>query len=148
MLFEIENPLNQSIYSFPILEIFHITGYAFAIGTVALIDFRILGFGLRKQTPAQLIQDLNVWTVWSLAVAVMSGMLLYSTDPDKYYENWAFLIKIPCLIAAIVFHFTIFRKMVLKNASAGPFRGLAKALACVSLVLWAAVVFGGTFVGI
>ena len=144
MLIEIENPLNQSIYSFPILEIFHITGYAFAIGTVALIDFRILGFGLRKQTPTQLIQDLNSWTVWSLAVAVISGMLLFTTDPDKYYENWAFLIKIPCLIAAIVFHFTIFRKIVLKDSTAG----LAKALACVSLVLWASEVFGGTFVGI
>ncbi len=144
MLMQIENPLIESIYSFPILEIFHITGYAFAIGTVALIDFRILGFGLRKQAPAQLMQDLNLWTVWSLAVAVMSGMLLYSTDPDKYYENWAFLLKLPCLIAAIVFHFTIFRKLVLKDAGTG----VAKALACVSLALWASVVFGGTFIGI
>ena len=53
----IENPLNSSEWSFPILECFHIVGFAVAIGTVAIVDFRLLGLGLRRQTPRQLTKD-------------------------------------------------------------------------------------------
>jgi len=137
----LENPLNASEYTFPILECFHIIGFAFAIGTVAIVDFRLLGIGLRRQTAAQLIEDTNSWTILGLALAIMSGLLLFSTDPDKYYLNWSFLIKVTCLLLAIIFHFTLFRKIV---RDASPAAG--KAAACVSLLLWAAVVFGGIFI--
>lgn len=138
----IENPLNSSEYSFPILEFFHIVGFAVGIGTVALVDFRLLGVGLRHQTPAQITKDTGLWTVVSLTIAVFSGLLLFSTDPDKYYLNLSFLFKMACLLLAIVFHYTIHRKVVLAGASPG----MSRLVACVSLVLWVSVVFGGIFI--
>jgi len=137
----IDNPLNSE-YAFPILEVFHITGFAVAIGSVALVDFRLLGVGLRRQTPRQLTNDAGILTLLSLLVAVFSGMLMYSTDPDKYYLNWSFLIKIACLILAILFHYTVLRRVVVSESiTVG-----GKLAACVSLVLWASVVFGGIFI--
>jgi hypothetical protein len=137
----IDNPLNSE-YAFPILECFHITGFAVAIGTVALVDFRLLGVGLRRQTPGQITKSTGILTLLSLLVAVFSGMLMYSTDPDKYYLNWSFLIKIACLLAAILFHYTVHRRVVSSAAiTAG-----GKLAACASLVLWASVVFGGIFI--
>jgi Family of unknown function (DUF6644) len=137
----IDNPLNTE-YAFPILECFHIAGFAVAIGSVALVNFRLLGVGLRRHTPAQLSKDTGILTLLSLLVAVFSGMLMYSTDPDKYYLNWSFLIKIACLLLAIVFHYVVLRSVVRsRSVTIG-----GKLAACVSLVLWASVVFGGIFI--
>lgn len=137
----LENPLEAEI-AFPILECFHIAGFAVAIGTVALADFRMLGFGLRKQSPAEIAKNTGILTLISLLTAIFSGMLMYSTDPDKYYLNWSFLIKVACLIVAIVFHYTVHRKIVYSDVITGG----SKAVACVSLALWASVVFGGIFI--
>jgi len=138
----IQNPLNSSEWSFPILECFHIAGFAVAIGTVAIVDFRLLGLGMRRQTPGQLTKDTALLTIISLIVAVFSGLLIFSTDPDKYYLNLAFLFKIACLLLAIGFHYTIHRKVVFSGASLGA----SMLVACVSLVLWVSVIFGGIFI--
>lgn len=138
----IENPLNASEYSFPILECFHIVGFALSIGTIAIVDFSMLGVGMRRQTPAQLNKDTWLWTLGGLVLMLFSGLLLFSSDPDMYYLNWAFLIKMAFFVAAVAFHYTIHRKAVSADAPSG-----GKAVACVSLALWAGVVFGGIFIG-
>jgi hypothetical protein len=143
MLIQFENPLNSSALAFPILECIHIVGFALSIGTIAIVDFRLLGLGMRRQTPAQLNKDTGLWTLIGLAIMVLSGMMLYSSDPDMYYLNWAFLLKMTFLVLAIVFHYTIRRKVVVAGASPGR----AKLVAYVSLALWVCVVFGGIFIG-
>jgi hypothetical protein len=143
MLLEFQNPLNSSALAFPVLECIHIVGFALSIGTVAIVDFRLLDFGMRHQTPAQLNKDMSLWTIIGLSIMVLSGMMLYSSDPDMYYLNWAFLLKMLFLVLAIIFNYTIHRKVVMSGASPGA----TKLVAYVSLFLWMAVVFGGIFIG-
>jgi len=143
MLIEFQNPLNSSALAFPILECIHIVGFALSIGTVAIVDFRLLDIGMRHQTPAQLNKDLSVWTIVGLSIMVLTGMMLYSSDPDMYYLNWAFLLKMLFLVFAIVFNYTIHRNVVLSGASPGK----TKMVAYVSLLLWILVIFGGIFIG-
>lgn len=138
----IENPLNSSAWSFPILEFFHIVGFAIAIGSVAIVDFRLLGLGLRSSTPEKLTKDTDLLTLLGLTTAVFSGLLLYSTDPDKYYLNLSFVFKMTCLLLAVVFHYSIHRRTVYSTASPTA----NKVVACVSIVLWISVVFGGIFI--
>jgi hypothetical protein len=137
-----ENPLNVSPWTFPILEVTHIVSFAIAIGTVAVVDFRLLGLAMLRETPGKLTADTRLWTIVSLSTAVFSGLLMYSTDPDKFYLNVSFLFKIACLLAAILFHYTIHRRVAL----AGDTGGRAKVVACVSIALWVGVVFGGIFI--
>ena len=139
----IENPLNASALAFPVLECIHIVGFALSIGTVAVVDFSLLGVGGGRQTPAQLAKDTWLWTLAGLVIMLFSGLLLFSSDPDMYYLNWAFLIKMAFFVSAIVFHYTVHRKAV--SVETPPPNG--KLVAWVSLVLWAGVVFGGIFIG-
>lgn len=136
----IENPLNSSALAFPILECFHIVGFAFSVGTIALVDFRLLGWGMRRETPSQIASDTAWWTLGGLILMVMSGLMLFSSDPDMYYLNWAFDLKMFFLVLAIIFNYTIHRKTVKADSP-------NKLVACVSLCLWAAVLFGGIFIG-
>jgi hypothetical protein len=142
MLIAVMNPLNESALSFPILECIHILGFALSIGTIAIVDFRLLGIGMRRQTPAELLKDTSVWTLVGLVVMLFSGLMLFSSDPDMYYLNWAFLIKMACLLSGIVFNYTIHRK-VARLETPPPH---SKLVASVSLALWGAVVFGGIFI--
>jgi hypothetical protein len=139
----VADALNGSELIFPALEMFHILGFAMLIGSIAIVDFRLLGVGLTRREPAELSKSLFPWTLLGLVFIFFSGPLMYSTDPDMYYLNWSFLIKMACLLTALVFHFSIHRKIVNQGASAGS----AKAVACTSLTLWASVVFGGIFIG-
>ena len=134
--------LNGSTLIFPALECFHIIGFALLIGSIAIVDFRMLGIGLMRQQPAELSKSLVIWTHLGLLFILFTGPLMYSTDPDMYYLNWSFIIKMICLVVALAFHFTIHRKTVKQ-----PDSGSAKVVAYTSLVLWASVVFGGIFIG-
>ena len=138
----IENPLNESALSFPILECFHIVGFAFSVGTIALVDFRLLGWDIKRETPAQIMKETFFWTLGGLILMIISGLLLFSSDPDMYYLNYAFDLKIFFLILAIIFNYTVHRKTAMAEKAPG-----GKLVACVSLCLWALVVFGGIFIG-
>jgi hypothetical protein len=140
----IENPLSTSPTAFPILECIHIAGFALSIGMTAFIDFRLLGFGLKKQTPARIARAFDGWMLGGLIVALFSGLLLFSTDPDMYYLNWSFLIKMACLLLAIAFNYTIHRRAIASYLS--PMA--ARLVACVSLALWVSVIFGGIFIAV
>jgi len=139
----IENPLNGSELAFPILECCHILGFALSIGTIAVVDFSLLGIGMRKQSPAQLAKDTWLWTLGGLVLMLFSGLLMFSSDPDMYYLNWPFLIKMAFFIAAIIFNYTIHRKAVSSDTPPPN----AKLVASVSMILWLGVIFGGIFIG-
>jgi hypothetical protein len=142
MLIAFENPLNESPLTFPVLECFHILGFAMTIGTIALVDFRLLGFGLLRQKAPELAKALAPWTLFGLVTVLLSGPLLFSSDPDMYYLNRSFQIKMVLLLLAIVFHFTIRRKLLRGELSTG-LNGL---VAGISLALWTSVIFGGIFI--
>ena len=142
MLLAFSNPLNESPLAFPVLECIHIIGFALSIGTIAVVDFRLLDIGMRRQTPAELLKDTSAWTLVGIVIMLLSGLMLFSSDPDMYYLNWAFLIKMACLLLAIIFNYTIHRT-VARSETPTPH---SKLVASVSLVLWGSVVFGGIFI--
>jgi hypothetical protein len=115
-----ENPLSTSPNAFAVLECFHIAGFALAIGMTALADFRLLGFGVLKQSPAQIARAFEWWTLGGLIIAMFSGLLIFSTDPDMYYRNWSFLLKMAALVIAISFNYTIHRKRCPRSYPAYP----------------------------
>jgi hypothetical protein len=137
-----QNPLGASPIIFPIIECFHIAGFILTIGTIALVDFLLLRWLMRNQTPAELAEDTSWWTLAGLILVVCSGLLLYSGDPDQYYTSVSFLVKMACLIFALFFHYTVQRKVVLEGASDRK----ARVVAYISLGSWAAVIFGAIFI--
>jgi hypothetical protein len=141
-----ENPLNASPLTFPVLECIHIVGFAFSVGTIGLVDLRLLDLGLRRQSPQEVANAMAPWTMFGLGVMLTSGPLLFSSDPDSYYLNWAFQLKMALLLLAIVFHYTVHRKVVASaSAAPGGLTSAGRAVACLSLAMWIGVIFAGIF---
>jgi hypothetical protein len=137
----IVNPLNESSLAFPVLLCLHIAGFVCGVGTIALVDFRMLGIGLTQRTSAQLWSDTLPWTLAGLSLVIFTGLLLFTVNPDTYYTNHVFVAKMSVLVIAIVFHYTAVWKT---SRAPSAFGGL---VAGVSLALWALVLFGGIFIG-
>ncbi len=135
------NPLNASPLFFPILECFHLLGFILLVGTNAVVDFRLMGLGIRSQSAADLAKYLAPWTLSGLVAVLLTGPLLFSADPAMYELSRAFQVKMICLLLAIVFQFTLHRKATSANGSCGRLIGFA------SLALWTSVIAGGLFMG-
>jgi hypothetical protein len=138
----IGDAMNNTEWAFPLAECFHIAAFAFAIGTIAVVDLKLLGMGIKKTSAAQLLQDTEMWTLVGLAVVLIAGVPIFISQPEIYWVNSAFWFKMYCILAAIIFHYAVLRPVV----RAGPSPAVGKLVAIVSLLLWAGTVFGGLFI--
>jgi hypothetical protein len=139
----VSEALNSSEWVFPIFECFHIAAFAWSIGLIAVVDLRMLGVGIQHSKSSELVRSTELWTIIGLAIVLMSGPVLFLSDPGMYLRNSSFRFKMYALAIALVFNFTIHRKIALADSSPQPFRVLT---AVVSLGLWISVVFGGLFI--
>jgi hypothetical protein len=136
------NPLNNNEWSFPLLEIIHIIGFAIAMGTIFLVDLRLFGVGLRRRLPSQLSKDLAPWTLGGLAAVLISGPLIFTSDPNMYLNNSGFRFKMGALLIALLYQYTIHRKVAFSD----PSRGVGALVGVISVALWVSVVAGGLFI--
>lgn len=139
----ISDALNSSDWVFPIAECFHITAFAWSIGMIALVDYRLLGFGVQHSKPSEVLRATAPWTLLGLAVVLLSGPVLFLSDPRMYLHNPSFNFKMVALAIALLFNYTIHRKVAMSDSSSG---GLNAVVGIVSLALWISVVFGGLFI--
>ncbi len=137
------NPLNSNEWAFPLTECFHITSFALSIGTIMLVDLRLMGLGLMRSKPAQLVKDTGIWTLAGLVIVIFSGLLIFSSDPIRYIYNAGFQWKMIALVVAILYNYTIHRKVAMSDASS---EGTKKIVGALSVLLWVLVPFGGIWI--
>lgn len=135
------NPLNNNEWSFPLFECFHIAFFTASVGTIAMLDYRLLGLGFLRQKPSEILRGTSIWTLIGLIVVITSGMTIFTTDPVRYYYSYAFRYKMIALLVAIVYNYTIHRSIA-KSDNTGP---AGKTVAAFSLLIWISIVFAGLF---
>jgi hypothetical protein len=146
MLFQnaIADTLNNTEWAFALAECVHIGGFAVGVGSIALVDFRMLNLGLRRETTGRILRYTELWTVIALLFVIFSGVALFLSQVDVYRVNLIFPLKMYVLAAALIYNFTVHRKVATME---NPPPVLSKLVAIVSLLLWVTVVFGGIFTG-
>ena len=138
--------MRQSLWLFPVIESVHVMGLTLVGGAILLLDLRLLGFGLRRQTTARVAQDAERWLLVSLAVMLPTGFLLFMASAVKCYYLPAFWTKMVCLLLALIFTFSIRRRVALSADTSGhPLR--SRLVALVSISLWTTVAVAGRLVG-
>jgi hypothetical protein len=136
------NAMNGPEWAFPVVQSLHFMGFALSIGTIAIVDLRLLGLGMGRQSAAELSSDLRKWTLCGIALMLITGSLMFSADAVRYHVNPSFQFKMNALTLALLFHFTVHRRAV--RADASPV--LARLAGALSLLLWTAVVAGGRMI--
>ena len=142
--------VRESLWLFPAIETVHLLGMAALVATIAVLDFRLLGWVMRRERFSELAGRLLPWAWLAFAVQVVSGVLLFSSEAVKVYTNPAFRWKVLLIlfvgVHALIFHWTVYRDVATWDDSAVlPTR--AKISAVVSLALWIGIVAAGRFIG-
>ena len=140
----VADALNNAEWAFALAECIHIGGMAVGVGSIALVDFRMLNLGLRHESTAGILKYTEPWTLIALVFVLFSGAALFLTQTEIYLVNLIFPWKMYVLVAALIYNFSLHRKVAtMENAPPA----LSKMVAIGSLLLWVAVVFGGIFTG-
>ena len=138
--------IRASQWLVPVIESFHLLALALIGGAVLIVNLRLLGLGLRRQPVAQLARDIQPWLVGGLVVMVGTGVLLFLSEAVKCYYSPAFRVKMIFLVPAIVFTFTVNRKVATADDRAVKplWSGL---VAVVTVTLWSIVGASGRWIG-
>jgi hypothetical protein len=105
------------------------------IGTVTLLDLRILGVADRRQTIAQLAAQVLPWNWLVFALAIVSGFVLFATDAVNYVPVGLFWLKLVVILLAVLA--TIIVQRGLRTWDQAPVvPASARIIALISLALW------------
>ena len=140
------NPIARWTWVFPVIEAIHICGFTLLVGTIVILDLRLLGVALRRQQISQLARELAPWIWTGILIQLTTGPYLFSGDPREYVQIDAFRNKMLFLLAALVFHFTVIRKATAPEGDSVPL-GWRRPAAALSLGLWLCVMLAGMWIG-
>jgi len=139
--------LSRSAIAYPLVNAAHILALALLFGAIAILDLRLLG--LFRGSPLDTIARPATRVAASgFGLAAVTGFLLFSTRPLTYAENPAFLLKLGLiglgLLNVALLHANPHWRLALAG---GAVRTSLQASAAGSLLVWAAVVLAGRWVG-
>lgn len=141
--------LLESYYVWPLVESTHVLTLALFVGTVLMMDLRLVGAAFRGVPVSAFTGRLLPWTRVGFAVMVVTGLLLFYSSPLRYYHNLFFRIKVILLVAAglnvWLFHSRIHRRVASWDHDYRAPRA-ARVAGLVSIVVWTGVVFSGRLV--
>ncbi|MEQ1947828.1 MAG: DUF6644 family protein [Bryobacteraceae bacterium] len=131
--------VRASTWAFALLEVIHLIGITLMLGTLCVLDLRLMGMGMKAQTVSEVAEDTHPWTLGGLILATSSGVILAISEALRLYDSPPFTLKMILFLAAVIFTYAFQRRM---TKSTGP-TGAAKFSAVLSLVLWFGVGFAG-----
>jgi hypothetical protein len=134
--------LRNSKLAIPIIQSFHLFGIVLLLSSTVIINFRLLGIGLRGIRLEVLTREAWKWGKVGLLLAMMAGFLVFLPDPARYAANKSFLTKMSLLVVAILFQFTVYRKVVRAESVAVEARRHV-IVPVLSLTLWFGVAWAG-----
>jgi hypothetical protein len=146
---QIGTAIRESEYAFPIIESVHVLGITLLVGTIALLDLRMLGLVLRSISVTRIARAVFPLTWSGFAIMFASGFLLFWAEAAKNYSNPAFRTKLILLglvgLNPLIFHTTIYRRVhEWEVLEISPWRARAAAIA--SLTLWSGVIVAGRLI--
>jgi hypothetical protein len=140
-----ENP-----FAFPGLEAVHVAAIMLVVGSIFMLDLRLIGVASRNHAVTKLADEVLPWTWASFLIAVITGALLFTGQAGAYATNLQFQLKMGLMVLAglnmLLFHFVTWRSVHDWNTTT-PTPIAARLAGLLSLAFWIAVVICGRWVG-
>jgi hypothetical protein len=137
-------------WAFPTIESIHVIAIVIVVGSIAVMDLRLVGLASRSTAVTRMSRDTLPWTWGAFVIAAITGALLFVSRATSYVVNPWFLGKLVLLVLAGVnmgvFHIVTWRNVGSWDANS-PLPPGAKLAGIVSLLLWVLVIFFGRAIG-
>jgi hypothetical protein len=133
----------------PAIQSTHIVGIGVALGSVFMINLRVLGWAGMDQTLRQITSRFGPWLTGALCVLLATGALMVIGEPVRELVTFSFwlkmfLLSIGTLVAAI-FQITLRKNEQLWEETL-VHRGYIKCLAVVTFLVWVGIIILGRLI--
>jgi len=120
---------------FGLVSVVHYSAVFFCVGTIVLLDLRILGGGRRLKKQSALARQLQPWIWIAFGSVVVSGFLLFAIEAGDYAAATPFRVKVLVILLALVSALVV--EWSLPSWDRAPVMPItARLVAVISLVLW------------
>jgi Family of unknown function (DUF6644) len=131
--------LGSTGWMYMTVEATHYLAMFWCIGSIAVVDLRIMDLVARDRTVGEVAEHLFPWFWTGFALAMLSGFLMFATDavdwaPSPHFHIKLILIGVAVLFAAVV------QGSARRWSETTPISSSAKLIALLSLLLWIATI--------
>jgi hypothetical protein len=135
---------------FPWLESLHVLAITLVLGSIVVVDLRLLGIASRNRPVTRLIREVLPVTWCAFGAAVLTGGTLFTSNAVAYSKNFPFQMKMVLMALAglnmLAFHFVTYRSVAQWDET--PVTPTAARVAGgVSMALWLGIVAFGRWIG-
>jgi uncharacterized protein DUF6644 len=141
--------IQAHLWIIPTVQSIHIVGIGIVVGSVFMIDLRVLGLAGRDQSLNETIDRFGPWLTGSLCVLLVTGILMVIGEPARELLAFSFWFKM-CLVAIGTLIASVFQVAVRRN---GPHweeslakRWTTKCLALLTLGIWVGIIILGRLI--
>jgi hypothetical protein len=134
--------LRESLWVYPLVETAHVVAIMLFVGTIAMVDLRLLGRAFTDTPVSEVMARLPPWTIAGFVVMAVTGALLFYAIPVRTFHSVWFRLKVVLLVAAAINAFVFHRRW---GREPVPPRA-ARITATVSLTTWAGVIVAGRMI--
>jgi hypothetical protein len=140
----------ESLWAFPMVETVHVMALVTVLGTLLVMDLRMLGWASTAVPVRKVSEDTLRWTWMAFVLAAITGTILWISKAHSYMINPYFLTKMGLMAVAglnmLFFHFVTYKTVDQWDTLASPPTAV-KLSAVLSLLLWIVIVFCGRAIG-
>jgi hypothetical protein len=141
--------MQTSDWAFPAAEVVHVIAVVTVYGFIAIVDLRLLGLAGASRRYTKLAAE-TLHFVWiAFALAVITGFLMFTTQPSQYAGNSWFVAKMIFILLAGV-NMLVMELILARRAEHWHNTGIptaAKVAGGLSLSFWTIVVICGRWIG-
>lgn len=141
--------IRESTWTYPIIESIHVLGLCLFVGLAICWDLRLLNVTFRRVPVSDIKSRIMPWVTFGFVIMVISGVLLFWSDPVRFYYKVFFRIKLLLLVLAglnaFIFEVGPARRMIDWDSSPMTPRG-AKTAGAISLTLWGLIIVCGRLI--
>ena len=137
----------ESLWGYPLLETVHTIGMAMLIGSLGLINLRVLGY--KPELPIVGARQLLPLAWLGFTLNAISGSLLFTSDAVFFFNSYTFRIKMALIVLGGL-NAALLGRRIFREAAAGSPPVLANAgtkwIAATSLVFWVGALCAGRLI--
>ncbi len=130
---------SESVLVYPIVLSIHLTCIALFGGAILMTNLRLLGLTFKSVTITDMVRSLRPWKRAGGTVMICAGVLLATSEAEKYSPNPFFWTKM-IILGLIGIHGIIFRPIVYNNTEeldkSAVIPTKVKIAAITSILLW------------
>jgi len=135
---------------FPLFESVHVLAVAIFLGSILMLDLRMMEFVGKSQPIRQMLQELTPWSWGAFLASMFTGIGMFVTQSSMYVENPAFLVKMALLLLAGINMAAFHRWLMPSTLPSNTPRQMPIAVrgaGAVSFLLWLAITLSGRWIG-